>query len=375
MSRFIPILVLCFFLHVASGAEPAPVAKSKLDGTWVFDSVNPGGFSELNRVWMSIVVIEGDSFSISNIMRNPASLKGKFILDKANPKHVDIANEELDFSYFGGPFKWSASKRKALFELVDENRIRLAFPISANSPRPTDFKASPEVHVIELCRAPKGFKEFPKEITVTVVNADGKPVEGAVVAQRMGKHEGIKPKDGGTEVEWTYGGSKKTGKDGVAKTTMWDPPWIIRHEKTKEMALLHATPATLASGSVKVVLAPECRVVAPIQSAELAKAGLPVGWTHASIVSHGLSPISYSGKDGKAEFLLPPGTYKIEAYGENLHTRTIEVTIPAGQSEYEMKPIELKASALSLMKGKPAPEFVGVAGWTGKPMKLVPCPD
>lgn len=261
MFRFMPIFVLYGLLNSAGGAEPA--AKPKLDGTWIFDSVKPERGDNLNRVWMSIVVVEGDSFTVSNIMRNPAPLKGKFSLDKANPKHVDIANEELDFSYFGAPMKWSAGKRKGLYEFVDENRVRLAFPISADSPRPMDFKATPEVFVSELCRAPKGFKEFPKEITVTVVNADGKPVEGAIVAWHMSQR--IDPKLKTAKEGWQFADPKKTSADGTIKVTMEQPPRIVRDEKSREMALPKATPATLASGSIRVVLAPECRVVSLIQ--------------------------------------------------------------------------------------------------------------
>src|SRR5205085_6048933 len=117
-----------------------------------------------------------DSFTVSNIMRNPAALKGKFTLNPANPKHIELAVEELDFSYFGGPFKLAASKRKALYEFVDDNRIRVAFPNTPEGAWPKNFEPTADVHVVELVRAPKGFTEFPKEITVTVVNADGKPV-------------------------------------------------------------------------------------------------------------------------------------------------------------------------------------------------------
>ncbi len=33
-------------------------------------------------------------------------------------------------------------------------------------------------------------------------------------------------------------------------------------------------------------------------------------------------------------------------------------------------PIDLKALEFVLLKGKPAPEFVEVAGWSGKPVRL-----
>jgi thiol-disulfide isomerase/thioredoxin len=368
MYRFISILALCFPVNIAIAAEPRPADKSKLDGVWVFDSVKPEKSDDLNRVWMSIVVVEGDAFTVSSIMRNPKPLKGKLVFDRANSKHVDITIEELDFSYFGGPFKLAASKRKALFEFVDENRIRFAFPKLPDSPRPKDFKPATDVHVIELCRAPKGFKEFPKEIMVTVVNADDKPVEGAIVAWSM--NQTIDPKRKDAKQGWQYAAPKKTGPDGKVKTSMVEPPFVVRDENTKEIALPKITPATLASGAVRVVLAPECRLVSSIKCDDLTKDGKPLGWTNTLLYSHGSRIGGYSHPDGKVEFLLPPGTYTLDPYGESLQGRHVEVTVPAGQSTFEMKPIELKCSALALLKGKPAPEFAKVAAWAGKPVKL-----
>jgi len=356
MFRFIAIFALCCFVNISFAADPVPGANSKLDGVWIFDSVKPEKSDDLNRVWMSIVVVEGDSFTISNIMRNPAPLKGKFVFDQGNTKHVDIAVEELDFSYFGAPFKLAASKRRALFEFVDENRIRIAFPRLPDSPRPKNFRPAPDVHVIELCRAPKGFKEFPKEITVTVVNADGKPVEGATVDHHMDVWPDRKP--------------KKTGPDGTIKVTMYEPPFVVRDEKMREMALPQITPAKLAGGAVRVVLAPECKLVVPIKCEELTKAGLPLEGGFVLVYANGMRIGTFSHTEGKSEFMISPGTYTLNAYGPDLQDGYVEVTVPAGQSTFEVKPIELKASALALLKGKPAPEFVNVVGWVGKPVKL-----
>jgi hypothetical protein len=333
-------------LNIASGAEPVPAAKFKLDGTWIFDSVQPGKADDLNRVWTSIVVIERDAFTISNIMRNPSPLKGTLVFDPANPKHVDIVVEELDFSYFGGPFKLAASKRKALLELVDENRIKVVFPSSPDSPRPKGFLPAADVHVIEFSRAPKGFKEFPKEITVTVVNADGTPVEGATVASHISQRLDLK----NLKPPIQYSESKKTGPDGTIKLTMTEPPFVIRDEKSKEMALPRITPATLAGGSIRVVLAPECHLKTSIKCDELTKAGQPLGGGFVLLYANGMRIGTFGHSDGKVEFPVAPGTYTLNAYGENLHQKHVEITVPAGQSTFEMKPIELKASALALLK-------------------------
>ena len=151
---------------------------------------------------------------------------------------------------------------------------------------------------------------------------------------------------------------------------MNEPPFVIRDEKSKEMAMPRITPATLAGGSIRAVLAPECRLVSSIKCDELTKAGQPLGGSMTLLYSNGMRIGTVGNADDKIEFLVAPGSYTLNVYGGSLHGRQVEVTVPAGQSTFEMKPIELKASAMALMKGKPAPEFVDIVGWAGKPVKL-----
>jgi thiol-disulfide isomerase/thioredoxin len=73
---------------------------------------------------------------------------------------------------------------------------------------------------------------------------------------------------------------------------------------------------------------------------------------------------------GKFEFVVPPGTYKLNAYGSDLRGHDVTITVPAGKTELTVEPISLKASAFVLMQGRPAPELIGVLGWKGKPAKL-----
>jgi thiol-disulfide isomerase/thioredoxin len=73
---------------------------------------------------------------------------------------------------------------------------------------------------------------------------------------------------------------------------------------------------------------------------------------------------------GDYQFPVPSGDYTLYAYGSNLRKKEVPITVPAGQSEYHPAPVELAASGLELMKGHPAPEFVGVVGWKGTPVKL-----
>jgi thiol-disulfide isomerase/thioredoxin len=73
---------------------------------------------------------------------------------------------------------------------------------------------------------------------------------------------------------------------------------------------------------------------------------------------------------GSFDFVVPPGEYQLRAYGSTLHPRILTVTVPADRTTFTVDPIDLKLSELTRLKGKPAPEFVNVAGWHGEPIKL-----
>ena len=156
--------------------------RGKFDGRWLFESAMLGKKDQLNQVWSSVVSIQGERFEIQNFLDPSKELKGKFRFDEKENNALDLAFEELDFASLGEPYKIAASTLKGIVQVDGEHAITIALNRIASAKRPTKFESSESVFLICLHRAPKDFKEYPKEITVHVTAADGKPVEGAIAA-------------------------------------------------------------------------------------------------------------------------------------------------------------------------------------------------
>lgn len=355
---------------LATGFAPATEPKfapPKLDGLWLFDSARTGKSNDLMRVWESIVTVSGDRFALTKLMGHDKDLKGRLAFDPVDPRSVDLVLEELDFASLGVPLKIPAGTYRGIFKL-EGDRMTICIAHEIGEKRPAAFEASRTVFLVTLTRAPAGFKAFPKEITVRVTGPDGKPASNATVARFMDMRTDPKKKD--APAEWQLSGGAKTGPDGTVKAKFEEPPAVVRDEKAKLIAYPVSSPAQLAAGELRVTLAPECRVSGRIVSDEFTKGGGQIGWTNAYLNRDGRAVAGCDSRVGKFEFLVPPGDYTINAYGEELHRREVAFTVPEGKAEFTVAPIALRASALAILKGKPAPELEGVVAWAGKPIKF-----
>jgi hypothetical protein len=50
-------------------------------------------------------------------------------------------------------------------------------------------------------------------------------------------------------------------------------------------------------------------------------------------------------------FYLPPGTYKLDAYGTNTQNVWKTITVKPGQTELEVEPIDLPPKGRALLEG------------------------
>ena len=369
--QIITTLIAPFLLLVAAqtviAADPQPTVK--LDGTWLFDAAKFGKQDSLNRVWASVVTINGDRFELSKLMGHSKNLTGKIVFDPTDKRAVDLVLDELDFTEIGAPIKIESGTHRGIFE-ANGDRLTICLNNKPDEARPTKFEASEATHLITLALAPVGFKDFPKEITIRVTGPDEKPVVGAKAATWMGKQL-ESPKKSTAPVEWHLSDSAATDSEGTVKAKYDRLPVVIRDENSKLIAYPVATPAQLASGELKVVLGPECRVTGKIVSEELTKAGGKIAWTNVYLNREGRRVASCgSFETGAFDFVVTPGVYTLYAYGEELPRKEVTITVPPNRSEYAVEPINLKASAFAFLKGKPAPEFIDVVGWVGKPVKL-----
>jgi thiol-disulfide isomerase/thioredoxin len=337
-----------------------------LDGPWLFDECTSGKSDDLPRVWESVVTVKGDRFTLTKLMGHPKDLTGRLAFDPADPDAIDLVLDELDFTPIGAPVKLPAGTYRGKLDAKGD-RVSLALARAAGEKRPVKIEPSQTQFYLSLTRAPAGFKEFPKEVTVVVTKPDGTPAAGAGVAGFLDMRTEAK---GDTKPAWKLYEAVTAGADGKATWKYGRPPGVVRDEGRKLIAFVKTSPAQLAGGELKVALQPECRVAGKIVSPELEKAGGKVGWTNVYLMHNGRRVASMSSSGGAVELVAPPGAYTLNAYGEELPGDDIPITVPPDRSEHTLPPIELKASALAFLKGKPAPELEGVMGWAGKPVKF-----
>ena len=368
MSKTLAAVVFVLALaQVGRAADDAPKAKApteSLQGTWLFDEAALKKRSELNRVRESVVTIKGDTFTVSKLMGTKADLKGTLTFDPAKPGTVDLTLTELELSELLPDYKIPAGTLPGRYK-VDGDRLTLCLARQFTGKRPDTFEANAEQYLASLVRAPAGFKTFPNEIKVTVIGADGKPAANATVCQHMMHRDYEGRKD---PPKWEQHAAVTCGPDGTV---------VIPREKIQSGALIAQgpaetigfaplSPAAIATGSCRIDLQPQVHVSGQVACDELTKAGQPIGWTGGYLLSRGNPVAFYSSNSSKFEFHLPPGQYTLQLYGTSVATRFVDIAVPTNRREHSIDPVALPALAFALLKGKPAPELVGVVGWKGE---------
>ncbi|QJX00452.1 redoxin family protein [Frigoriglobus tundricola] len=369
MARMLATVVTVLALAHAPGrsADDVPRAKSPTDpmqGPWLFDEAVLKKRSELGRVRESVVSITGDTFTLSRLMGTKADLKGTLAFDAEKPGAVDLTLAELDLSELLPDYKVPAGTLRGRYRLTGE-RLTLCFSRHFAGPRPEAFEATADQYLVTLVRAPAGFKELPKEVKVTVIGADGKPAAGASVCQQMTHRDYEGRKD---PLRWEYHAAVKCGTDGTVVIPREKIHFgtLIAQGPAETIGLAPLSPAVIATGACRIELQPQVRVSGSLTCDELTKAGQPIGWTACYLLSAGNVVAFHSSNNGRFEFLVPPGRYALQLYGSSMGTRFVDVTVPTNRGEYPIDPIALPVLAFALLKGKPAPELVGVVGWKGE---------
>jgi uncharacterized protein (TIGR03067 family) len=346
--------------------------KKQLAGVWLPEVADMGGVSMLARGWQSRLTVTGDSFALSRFMNVSSDLKGTFILDPAaEPKAIDLRIDEFDLSEAGAPVKIPTLTLPGIYQL-DGDQLTVCFPIDPTVKRPADFHPRDKrAVVLTLGRADANFKEFPKEVAISVLDPEGKPAAGATVFGFMSRHENHQNKE--TKPEWQYFDSFKTGADGTA-TVPYEKlqlaPAAARLPERHLIGYAPVSPLSLQKGKVTVRLQPECRLTGSIVCDELKKAGKPLEWTNVYLMHNGVRIADCDSSQGLFEFPVPPGNFTLHAYGSELRGKHVTVNVPANRDEFCADPIALTASRFLLLQGQPAPELEAVVGWKGEKVKL-----
>lgn len=225
--------------------------------------------------------------------------------------------------------------------------------------------------------APKNERQT---LTVRIVDAEGKPVEGANVASSAQFRAGYNYL-GDNEPAWDYFRNVISDRDGKARLA--DQPYIAcvvaRHVERKLVAIQTISPKQLSSSEiVTITLQPQCKVFGKLAAKQLEARKRTLAWSNVSVSLDNVfvHPLSCMSDRADFHFYLPPGTYRLEAYGtdsQNAHTQSAQrsITVSPGQAELEVEPIELPPSGVVLLEGALAPELRDVVAWkNGGPARL-----
>jgi uncharacterized protein (TIGR03067 family) len=377
-SRVSSVVLACVCLVANAfagepGSKPADEDASaevrSLAGTWLPERAEGWHSSQLWSIRMSTLDIEGRSFALSKFRGLAKPVTGTITLDPtASPKRIDLRSDEIDLSPSGAPVKYPACTVPGIYEL-NGDRLTICFQTGSGPVRPKAFDASgPGCIRLVLRRAGAAFKGYPKAVALTVLDPSGKPVAGQSVFQFMRMmHDDHDPE---AVRQWPYS-PRKTDASGTTEVPYEDFAAAgVRDASRRLIGFATASPALLQQGTATLRLQPQCVLSGSISCGELTGAGKSIGWTNVYLITDGERIAACESRSGHYQFLVAPGDYTLNAYGEYLQQESVSVTVPAGLAEFHAPPIELTASHLDMLKGKPAPELAGIIAWKGWPVRL-----
>ena len=358
-------------------AELKKLTVEELQGTWLFDAASRASMTDsLATVWTSKLIVKDKTFAVEKFLGLKVPLKGTLELDPAEKVgHIDLAMEEFDLKDLSFHAKIPPGTLAGVYSR-DGNRIRFCFHSEPGGERPKSVDdAGKKLFAFTLAKAPKDFRDFPKEIVVKVTTPDGKPAKGVPIGSRMDKGQNEKTKE--FDGKWTLPEPKTTDAKGESKFEYAAPELMAQSviawdEANKLIGFGSTSPASVAGKpEMSIRLGPVCNVTLNITCDALKKSGLTDTFHCQAITESGHWIAFNASKSGRLDFLLPAGEYKLMIYGSTfLGTKHVRMTIPGNRSEYAAPEFEMEATGLLTLLGKPAPELAEVIGWKGDAVKL-----
>ncbi|MBS0198468.1 MAG: TlpA family protein disulfide reductase [Planctomycetes bacterium] len=227
---------------------------------------------------------------------------------------------------------------------------------------------------------PNGTSPASALLRIRVLDESAKPIEGTRVFSMAIRS------DIGGDGKWQlgfYGQTNEPGKTtdstgivAIAPTAVFDSAEDTRSKPIfawtndgSRIGMVEVKRENLGQ-AVDLTLRPACRVTVTTASTSLEKLGLKLEWANVYICLGEARPFACDSKVGKHEFILPPGEFKVLGYGSETYMQTPMLKIGPGETEKTLA-LDLPASRLSHLIGKPAPELAQIKGWkNGGPVKL-----
>jgi uncharacterized protein (TIGR03067 family) len=363
------LLLLASLLLSLPGPSVLRAEAGALTGTWLPQRAEGWHKSNLGSIRQSKFVLTSRSFTLSHYRGLAKDITGTFALDPTSiPQKIDLRTDAIDLSPSGAPVKYPPCILPGIYK-IEGDLLTVCFQTGSDPVRPRKFDAATDDSILlVLRRADASFRDYPKLVSLTVIDPGGRPAPDQSVFQFMRiPSDAISP---APVIETPYS-ARRTDASGTT-TVAYDEFAMagVRDRNRKLIGFTTASPALLQEGAATIKLQPECLLTGSIVCAELTGAGKPLGWTNVYLQRDGERIAECASTAGHYEFPVAPGEYILDAYGTNLRGKYVSVTVPAGGAEFRVPPIALTASHLDMLKGHPAPEFSGIVGWKGKPVKL-----
>lgn len=231
-----------------------------------------------------------------------------------------------------------------------------------------------------LSGGPESGPPLPTTVTIRVVLPDGQPAAGVRVGHAISR-----PAQGDTSkvvraLPFNDGPAltDANGEFVLERRFLFDethirPRVVAALSEDQSLIGLGEVTTTQADAGQPVIvrLAPSCLVSVRAHSTELSAMGRPPSMTHLYVWRGDLRPVGIEGsRDGKHEFLLPAGDFRLFVYGTDTSDRMVPITIAPGDKERRFE-VDLRASRIARLIGKDAPELRSIKGWkNGGPVTL-----
>jgi len=228
-------------------------------------------------------------------------------------------------------------------------------------------------------------------IVLRLVDSSGRPVAGA----KVGTHVDTRDVSVlGSKLSWSLRGSSQPhvssewGEIELVREKLFLPSWppdrktalYVLHED-RQIGAVCVISRDDSRGEIPLALEPVCHVHGRLSSEALNKIDRSLTWSWAHIYIHcdrdslGIQILSHTPEEHRFEFFVPPGEYKLYAYGGGEGTRTKKakptIKVKPGQSEMDMGVIDLPPTKITSLIGKSAIEFGTIKAWkNGPPVKL-----
>ncbi len=207
--------------------------------------------------------------------------------------------------------------------------------------------------------------------TVRVVDAEGKPVAGAIVS--LGTHYAERPKSTGPE--WDYrqqkiiadaDGRVQIPNNDDTRSVLEQQCLFARHAERKISAVASVDPAA-ADATIVMTLQPEREIAGTLQCKELVEHGQPLQYISVGIRQGGKYVLHTRFMAAQYAIPLPPGEYELIADGQETTLARKNIEVAPGDGPLAIEPIQLSAKSFVVLEGKSAPEIPDIIAWKNDP--------